>query len=184
MKTRAPDAVAVGDGVVLPALTPQSRPFRAWPRACKLLLIPVFLIQLIPFLVVARHRLIDGDEGFYLMASRLVFEHRVPYRDFFFTQMPLLPYVYGLWMQIAGRSWGSARIFSAILAALLGTILFACICRETRRPAVALLAVVLFTSSTLIFAWFTIVKTFALAAIFLFLAFHLMRFSADRKSVV
>ena len=75
---------------------PQDQPSQVWPRACKRLLIPVFLVQLIPFLTVARHRLIDGDEGFYLMASRLVFEHRVPYRDFFFTQTPLLPFVYGL----------------------------------------------------------------------------------------
>jgi 4-amino-4-deoxy-L-arabinose transferase-like glycosyltransferase len=175
LKTRAPDAVAAGHAGAIPAL---SQPSRAWPRACKLLLIPVFFVQLIPFLTVARHRLIDGDEGFYLMASRLVFEHKVPYRDFFFTQMPLLPYVYGLWMQIAGRSWVSARIFSGILTALLGTILFAFICRETRKPAAGLLAVVLFTSSTLVFAWFTIVKTFALAAIFLLLAFLLMHLSA------
>jgi hypothetical protein len=136
-------------------------------------------------LVIARHRLIDGDEGFYLMASRLVFEHRIPYHDFFFTQMPLLPYVYGLWMQIAGRSWMSARAFSAILAALLGTILFSYVCRETRKPAAALLAVVLFMSSTLVFAWFVTVKTFALAGIFLFGTFWLIHLSASasRNSV-
>src|SRR5450759_4668308 len=171
---RASDAIATGHKGAMPASIPPNQPRGTSSWASGLLLIAVFLVQLIPFLAVARHRLIDGDEGFYLMASRLVFEHRVPYRDFFFTQMPLLPYVYGLWMQIAGRSWVSARIFSGILVALLGTILFAYICQETKKPAAGLLAVVLFTSSTLVFAWFTVVKTFALAGIFLFLAFLLM----------
>ena len=152
-------------GSLLQGLIPRSR----FPRTCRLWPIPVFFAQLLPFLAVARHRLIDGDEGFYLMASRLVFEHKVPYRDFFFTQMPLTPYLYGLWMQIAGRSWMSARFFSAVLAALLGTVLFAHVCHETRRPTAGLLAVVMFTSSTLVFAWFTVVKTFAPAGLFLIL---------------
>jgi len=143
------------------------------PPNCWLLLAPAFLLQLIPFLAIARHRLIDGDEGFYLMASRLVFEHKVPYRDFFFTQMPLSPYVYGLWMQVAGHSWASARTLSALLAALAGTVLFAHVCAETKRRAAGLLAIALFTSSTLVFAWFTVAKTYALSGVFLLLAYFI-----------
>jgi hypothetical protein len=71
-------------------------------RASRLCVAAIFLGQVIPFLVMARYRLIDGDEGFYLMASRLVFESRIPYRDFFFTQMPLTPYLYGSWMLVTG----------------------------------------------------------------------------------
>jgi hypothetical protein len=141
------------------------------PRTSRLLLAPVFLLQVVPFLAIARHRLIDGDEGFYLMASRLVFEHKLPYRDFFFTQMPLSPYVYGLWMRVAGYSWTSARTFCALLAALAGTVLFAQVCAETKRSAAGLAAISLFASSTLVFAWFTIAKTFALSAVFLLFAY-------------
>src|SRR5258708_27183994 len=97
------------------------------------MLVPVLLLQLAVFLPVARYRLIDGDEGFYLMASRLVFEHRVPYRDFFFTQMPLLPYIYGLWMRAIGTSWVSARMLSGLLTALLGTLLYPQVRMENRK---------------------------------------------------
>jgi hypothetical protein len=133
-----------------------------------MLLVPVLLLQLAVFLPVARYRLIDGDEGFYLMASRLVFEHRVPYRDFFFTQMPLLPYIYGLWMRAIGTSWVSARMLSGLLTALLGTLLYAQVRMETRKWSAGLFAVALFASSTLILAWFTIAKTFALSGLFVF----------------
>ena len=51
-------------------------------RPCKLLLAPVSVCLACFFLFVARHRFIDADEGCYLMASRLVLEHKVPYRDF------------------------------------------------------------------------------------------------------
>ena len=63
-------------------------------RAARFLIVPVFLAQLAFFTYVALHRFANGDEGFYLLASRLVLAHKKPYLDFFFLQMPLLPYVY------------------------------------------------------------------------------------------
>ena len=36
------------------------------------------------FLYVSQHRLVDDDEGYYLLASRLVIEHKTPYLDFFY----------------------------------------------------------------------------------------------------
>ncbi len=140
-------------------------------------LLPVFLAQLVPFLAIARYRLIDGDEGFYLMASKLVFQHKVPYRDFFFTQTPLLPYVYGLWMHFAGHSWIAARMFSGGLAALVGTVLFGFVLKETGKPAFGVAAILLSVSSTMVFAWFTIVKTYALSELFLVLAFVCWHYS-------
>ena len=61
----------------------------------------VFLVEFSVFLTVSRFRLVDGDEGFYLLTSRLVTEGKLPYRDFLLTQMPLLPYAYGWWMRHA-----------------------------------------------------------------------------------
>ena len=58
-----------------------------------------------------RYRFINGDEGIYVLASRLVFEHKSALsrlRCIFRT--PLLPYVYGLWMrEPLALSWVSAR---------------------------------------------------------------------------
>ena len=137
----------------------------------RIALIPVILVQLGWFLVVARHRLIDGDEGFYLMASKLIWEGKMPYRDFFFTQMPLLPFVYGLWFQIAGTTWIAARVLSAFFTTILGTLMYVHVSRETGKWAAGLVTVVLFVSSTHIFAWMTIVKTYALSTLLLFLVY-------------
>ena len=140
-------------------------------RTYKLLFIPIFLLQAGFFLFVSQHRIIDGDEGFYLLASRLVMQHKAPYLDFFYTQAPLLPYAYAAWFKFMGISWFAARVFCALQTAVLGGLIYAHVCRETGKWIAGITAVVLFTSSSLIFAWFPIVKTFPLAALFLFLAY-------------
>lgn len=143
-------------------------------RTGKLVLIPVALFQLVLFLSIARHRLVDGDEGFYLLASRLVFDHKIPYRDFFFTQMPLLPYCYGLWLHFTGASWLSARALAAGLTAALGALLYIKVSSVTGRCLWGIFAVVLFVSNTHIFAWFTVAKTYSLSTLLLFVAYFLI----------
>ncbi len=140
----------------------------------KQLLIPVVFLQAGFFLFVSRHRFIDGDEGFYLLASRLVLDHKTPYLDFFYTQAPLLPYVYALWFKVTGLSWFSARTFAALQATLLGGLIYAHVCREARKWLAGVTAATLFASSSLIFAWFPLVKTFPLATPFLFLAYMIL----------
>ena len=140
-------------------------------RTAKLLLVPLLLLQILFFAFIARHRFVDGDEGFYLLASRLVLMHKKPYLDLFYTQAPLLPYAYALWMKCFEISWASARTFSALLTTLLGVLLYEHVCQQTRHWLVGLTAVVMFASSTLVFAWFPVVKTFSLAGLFLFSAY-------------
>jgi hypothetical protein len=89
--------------------------------------------------------------------------------------MPLTPYLYGLWMQIAGQSWLAARALSAILSATLGTLIFSLVAAQAKSRSSGLVAVLLFLSSTLVFGWFTTVKTFAASGLFLMLAFLLIR---------
>jgi hypothetical protein len=143
-------------------------------RTWKQLLIPGLLLQTGFFLFVSRHRFIDGDEGFYLLASRLVLEAKAPYLDFFYTQAPLLPYAYALWFKLTGLSWISARTFAALQSALLGGLIYAHVGRETQKWLAGVAAVILFGSSSLVFAWFPIVKTFPLATPFLFLAYMIL----------
>src|SRR5271166_6447851 len=137
-------------------------------RTRKLLFVPIFAVLLCFFLFVGRYRFIGADEGFYALASRLVLEHKVPYLDFFYQQSPLLPYVYGLWMKLFGISWFSARSLSATLTAILGLLIYEHVCHETRKWVAGLAAVILYASSTFIFAWFPMVKIWPLAALFLF----------------
>jgi hypothetical protein len=143
-------------------------------RLCWLAFIPVCLVEGGFFWFVSQHHYIDGDEGFYLLASQLVQQHKKPYVDFFYTQAPLLPYAYAMWFKIAGISWFAARKFAAIQTAILAGLVYEQVCHDTRKCLAGLSAVLLFASSTLIFAWLPIVKTFALATLFLFIAYVIL----------
>src|SRR5581483_11053387 len=106
--------------------------------------------------------------------------HQKPYLDFFYNQAPLLPYVYAAWMKCTHLTWVSAKVFSALLTAFLGTLLFADVWVRTRNKAAGFAALLLFASSTLVFAWFPLVKTYSLAEVFLFSSyFAVSRISED-----
>jgi hypothetical protein len=151
-------------------------------RASKLLFVPLFVVLSSFFVFVSQQRLIDGDEGFYLLASRLVIQHKTPYIDFFYTQAPLLPYIYAAWLKVFGISWFSARLCCASLTIAIGALLYAHVCRETRDWKAGTVAVLLFATSSLIFAWYPIVKTFALAVLFLFGAYVIICNSSARSN--
>jgi hypothetical protein len=123
-------------------------------------------------LPIALLRFLDGDEGVYAYASRLAVHGYVPYGAFFFGQTPLLPYVYGAWFGIAGESWYSARILSALLTITVGVLLHWHVRRKlgTVPAAVALLV---YASSGFVLGYFTLVKTFALSTLLLFGAYLL-----------
>lgn len=74
----------------------------------------------IPLIAVSQSGAHYDDEGFHLLASSLVIAGKIPYRDFFYQHPPLFPYLYAGWMQIAGETWRSAHLLSAILS--LGTL--------------------------------------------------------------
>jgi len=143
-------------------------------RTAKLLLIPVLLFETLFFDFIALHRFIDGDEGFYVLAARLVLRHRKPYLDFFYPHLPLLPYIYASWMKCFGISWTSGRLFSALLTSLLGALLYQHVCEQTRNWLAGIAGLILFASSTLVFAWFPLVKTYSLAGLLLFSAYAIV----------
>lgn len=123
------------------------------------------------YVPMALFRLVDADEGIYLLNAKLVLNGDLPYHDFFYPQMPLLPYVYALWMKLFGVSWYSGRLLSALLAVALGLIVYAHAARLTRSRPLGILAVSLFASSTLCLAWLSAAKTFSLASLLLFASY-------------
>ncbi len=123
------------------------------------------------YVPMALFRLVDADEGIYLFNARSVLNGDLPYHDFFYPQMPLLPYVYGLWMKLFGVSWYSGRLLSALLAVALGLIVYAHAARLTGSRPFGILAVSLFASSTLCLAWLSTAKTFSLATLLLFASY-------------
>jgi hypothetical protein len=151
-------------------------------------LFAVFVVLALFFRFVAQHRFIDGDEGAYLLASRLALSHKTPYLDFFWNQAPLLPYAYGIWLKLGGVSWASGRMFSVLLSAILGVVLFGDIYRQTRHSLAALAGTILFAFSTMVFAWYSVVKTHGLASVLLFGSYAVLTgassVSARRLTVV
>jgi len=123
------------------------------------------------FSSMASLRFVDGDEGYYLLASRLILDGKWPYKDFFYTQMPLLPYVYGIWMKATGVSFYSGRALSALLSIVLGLMLCYQAKELTHRRSMAILALLLYSFSALAVEWFPVVKTYALSTTLLFAAY-------------
>ncbi len=110
------------------------------------------------------HRPIDGDEGYYCTAARLVSEGRVPYLDFFYPQMPLLPYLYAPAYMVVGSSLEGMRLFSILLMAL-GLLFWGLfLLRHLRdRPWMFLVGLVLVGTNPYYLSWSLTVKTYALA---------------------
>jgi hypothetical protein len=114
---------------------------------------------------------LNQDEGWYLYAALETAAGRLPYRDFFFTQGPLLPVVYGwlapLWSD-AGVLGG--RIVTATLG-LLASVLVALLAARGATPGGRLAAGVTafaLTACGVYHAYFmAIPKTYALAGLLL-----------------
>lgn len=60
----------------------------------------------------------NADEGFYAIAARSVMQGKVPYRDFAYTQMPLLPYLNGVAMSAFGFGLDPQRRVNVVWGAL------------------------------------------------------------------
>lgn len=80
-----------------------------------LVLVAAYLVEALVFV---SHGRTNIDEGVYLNAARLVYEGQLPYRDFPFSQGPLLPYVYGVAIHIFGPSVLVGRVVSFLLGAV------------------------------------------------------------------
>ncbi len=122
---------------------------------------------------------LNQDEGWYLYAAREIARGRLPYRDFFFTQGPVMPAAYALFAWV-WQPFGilGGRCFTALLG-LLATFLFAetaanCVRRQHGREV--RLIVWALSACNLYHSYFTVIpKTYALgscllAAGFLFLS--------------
>ena len=120
----------------------------------------------------------NADEGWYLYASRLVYEGQLPYRDFAYSQMPLLPYLYGLPQLLLGPGMYLGRATSVFFSFLaLAVCLLAA---RSRGGQVAAALTALFLLSFTFGVYFdSIVKTYALTA--LLFALTLLVLSSDLR---
>jgi len=113
---------------------------------------------------VVRGRL-NADEGWYLYSSRLVYRGQLPFRDFSFTQMPLLPYLYGL-VQLVKPSLYLGRLVSLVLLTGAVAMSVRVAWREAGRAAAVAVGLLVLLAPTAVYN-LTLTKTYALVAFFL-----------------
>lgn len=129
--------------------------------------LPILIGQALVFGFASQMRFIDGDEGYLLLAAKLVAEGKAPYLDFFFPQGPLLPYVYAGLLGPFGIGWRSARFLSGLFAACNGLLIVVSLARRGESRSTRALGAFLFATTALIFAWLPIAKTYALSSLLL-----------------
>ncbi len=136
------------------------------PRRTSLLLIILAMaVHLAAAGWMATWRPIDGDEGYYGLAARLVAEGRTPYADFFYPQAPLLPMVYAPAAATVGApQLPGLRTVSVALGAIAVLLAVAAAVRTRNVGAWPLAAVAaLLALSPELLLWHTTVKSYALA---------------------
>jgi 4-amino-4-deoxy-L-arabinose transferase-like glycosyltransferase len=121
-----------------------------------------FVLAALFFGFLAKNRMVDDDEGYYALAGRAITEGRIPYRDFFFPQLPLPAYVYGAVRALAGPGLAPLRIFAAMCATLTTLLVQHAARRESGRVG-GIAAASLFVFHTLVWEWTPTVKTFPIA---------------------
>jgi hypothetical protein len=121
---------------------------------------------------------LNQDEGWYLYAAGEVADGSFPYRDFAFTQAPLLPFVYALATPLV-KAWGlgGGRLFTMVLglaAAFLAARLARKIAPDDAKQAAGWIAFALAAVNVYQSYFTTVVKTYALCGLFLVAGFWLL----------
>ena len=131
---------------------------------------------------------LNQDEGWYLYAANLVADGKLPYRDFFYTQGPLLPTVYSVFTPI-WKVFGllGARVFNLALG-LVGIVFASALAyrlapedaadgvRSCPKQTAALVTFFLLATNLYHLYYLAIPKTYALASLFVVLGFYLLSF--------
>jgi len=131
---------------------------------------------------------LNQDEGWYLYAARMVSEGFLPYRDFAFTQGPLLPFVYSVLMPV----WSFEGLLSARVLTLTigfaGILLMVALTRqlvdEDRRTTAGLMTFLLLATNLYHLYYLTIPKTYALAALLVACGYYLLSLAIQGRSVL
>lgn len=134
-------------------------------RSKRSLVVLLILLVIYPVAlgVFSQVRPIDGDEGYYATAARLVATGQTPYQDFFYPQMPLLPYVYAPFYKLVGSSLAHMRWLSVALATL-GLLFWGLFLRArfADRPMFVLGGLLLVAVNPYLIVWNVTLKTYAL----------------------
>ncbi len=131
---------------------------------------------------------LNQDEGWYLYAANMVSEGRVPYRDFFFTQGPVMPLVYSTFA-VLWKAFGllGGRILTLSIGCV-GIIFLVVLSRRlvsaSQRNLVGLVVFLLLGCNLYHLYYNAIPKTYALAGLFVAVGFLSLTFIDSRRTWV
>ena len=131
---------------------------------------------------------LNQDEGWYLYAANLCAEGKVLYRDFFFTQGPVMPTIYDGFTWV-WQKWGllGARIFTLTLGfagICFATGLARSLAPEGRKGEAALIAFMLLGCNLYHLYYVAIPKTYALASVFVLMGFIILMLLGNRHVAI
>ena len=107
----------------------------------------------------------DTDEGYYATAAELVGRGRVPYRDFFYPQAPLLPYLLAPFARIA-PSFVALRVVMALFPAAIGAVVAKTVRAETQSRRAAIVSIAPVFTHELGWQWLGSIKTYGPSTFF------------------
>jgi hypothetical protein len=119
----------------------------------------------ISMIYLGRHHV---DEGYYHLIAQLTASGKMPYKDYFYVQTPLYPYIYGTIFRLFGPGFGIARGFSAVLG-LFSLFLAGRIARKREGIRGAAVAAGLIVCQPFTVYYLTIIKLYALTGLILVL---------------
>src|SRR5208337_2679315 len=102
-------------------------------------------------------------EGFYLMAGRQVLAGRRLYADFFFPQMPYLPYIQAAVLSVSDAPLVAGRLVSAVSGATLAGLLAATATRATGKLRVGIAMAMVYAANALVISIVPTAKTYGVA---------------------
>jgi len=140
----------------------------------------IYLYTSISFLYLFLGR-INGDEGWYLYASKMVYSGNLPYIDFSYTQSPLLPYVFGITQLLFGPDLYIGRLTSIFFGVLVCVLVYKTtliVCKDNKSNIA--LALLCFNPFYIYFS--TITKTYALTSFFIMLSTWIILSPIFRKN--
>ncbi len=134
-----------------------------------ILVIAAALIYVVLCYKLIHYGMLNADEGFYALAAQNVMEGKIPYRDFAYSQMPVLPYLNGMVMKITGYGFVTQRTVNAFWGAVSLVLLIVMGIRNTKYSPVVwgVLAVAL---SPFWIHYICMGKSYAAANLFLIIA--------------
>src|SRR3990167_11294080 len=115
--------------------------------------LPYFLLALPFFLLkLTNIGIWLSDTNIYFYTAYQLLQGKVLYRDIFFTNFPVLPYISMIYFYIVGKSLSWYYITAAIEASIVSFLLFYLILQKTKEKLIALTTSLLYLFSFIILA--------------------------------